>query len=122
MRFAWQVMVREKHGSVAFVVRFPDGRRLEVPPRRYLTARQEREMAGQPDLIVQLAHHIADEQRRAGHADIAVHAETRISLNGRAPIPMIDPEVDLARITDCGPRSWVLPPPDAPPIHLVPRR
>src|SRR5690606_10122801 len=51
MRFAWHVMVREKHGNVMFVAVFADGRRLEIPPRNYLTPRQEREMAGQPDLI-----------------------------------------------------------------------
>jgi vitamin K-dependent gamma-carboxylase len=120
MRFAWQVMVREKHGAVTFIVRFPDGRRLEVPPRRYLTARQEREMAGQPDLILQLAHHLAARYRAAGH-DVAVHAETHVSLNGRRPAPMIDPEVDLARVRDLGPRSWVLPAPADDPIHLRPR-
>jgi hypothetical protein len=113
MRFSWQVMVREKHGAVTFVVRFPDGRRLEVPPRRYLTARQEREMAGQPDLILQLARRIA-----ADYPGAAVHADTRVSLNGRRAAPMIDPEVDLARVIDLGPRDWVLPAPSTPPIHL----
>lgn len=122
MRFAWQVMVREKHGSVTFIVRFPDGRRLEVPPRRYLTWRQEREMAGQPDLILQLARHIAAELRAAGHGDVAVHADTAVSLNGRAPIPLIDPEVDLARVRDVGPRWWVRPAPTEPPKHLRPRQ
>lgn len=113
MRWSWQVMVREKHGAVTYVVRFPDGRRLEVPPRRYLNPRQERELGGQPDLILQLAQHIAREYPGA-----AVHAETRVSLNGRAPEPMIDPDVDLARVTDLGPRDWVLPAPTTPPIHL----
>ena len=122
MRFAWQVMVREKHGSVTFVVRFPDGRRLEVPPRRYLTARQEREMAGQPDLILQLARRIAADYRAAGAGAVQVFAETRVSLNGRAPAPMIDPAVDLARISDVGARRWVLPAPEAPPIRLAPGR
>jgi vitamin K-dependent gamma-carboxylase len=117
MRFAWQVMVREKHGSVTFVVRFADGRRLEVPPHRYLTWRQEREMAGQPDLIAQLARRIADDYRADGH-DVAVHVETRVSLNGRVSAPMIDPDVDLARVRDWGPRWWVLPSPAGPPIHL----
>ncbi|HUQ04051.1 MAG TPA: HTTM domain-containing protein [Kofleriaceae bacterium] len=122
MRFAWQVMVREKHGSITFVVRFPDGRRLEVPPHRYLTARQEREMAGQPDLILQLARHIERELRAAGHGDVAVHADTRVSLNGRAPAPLLDPDVDLTRVTDLGPRDWVRPAPSSDPIHLRARR
>ena len=118
MRFAWQVMVREKHGAVTFVARFADGRRLEIPPRRYLTARQEREMAGQPDLIAQLARRIADDLRAAGHGAVAVHAETRVSLNGRAPVPLVDPAVDLARVRDLGPRAWVTAAPTSAPIHL----
>lgn len=118
MRFAWQVMVREKHGAITYVVRFPDGRRLEVPPRRYLTARQEREMAGQPDLVAQLARRIAADFDRAGHGPVAVHVESAVSLNGRPPAPMIDPAVDLARVADLGPRTWVLPAPTSAPIHL----
>jgi vitamin K-dependent gamma-carboxylase len=118
MRFGWQVMVREKHGSVNYVVRFADGRRLEVPPRDYLTARQEREMAGQPDLIAQLARRIADDMRTKGHGDVQVTVEAMVSLNGRAPVAMIDPTVDVARVRDVGPRWWVTPAPSTPPIHL----
>ena len=78
-------------------------------------------MGGQPDLILQLARRIAADFRAAGHGDVAVHADTRVSLNGRRPVPMIDPEVDLARVRDLGPRDWVLPAPTDPPIHLRPR-
>jgi hypothetical protein len=113
MRFAWQVMVREKHGAVTYVAHFPDGRRLEVPPRRYLTPRQEREMAGQPDLIRQLARRIAADLRAAGHPDVEVTADTRVSLNGRPPIPMIDPDVDLT-----GDGDYTTAAPTTPPIHL----
>ena len=120
MRFAWHVLVREKHGSVTFIARFPDGRRLEIPPHDYLTWRQEREMAGQPDLILQLAHRIGADLRAAGHPGVAVHADTMVSLNGRRPIRMIDPEVDLLRVRDLGPRDWVLPGPVDDPPQLRP--
>lgn len=113
MRFAWHVMVREKHGAVTFVVELRDGRRLEVPPGHYLTPRQEREMAGQPDLIEQLARRIAADMRAAGHGDVAVHAETSVSLNGRPPIPLIDPGADLTRGG-----TYVTAAPTTPPIHL----
>jgi hypothetical protein len=113
MRFAWHVMVREKHGAVTFVVELADGRRLEVPPGHYLTARQEREMAGQPDLIRQLARKIAADMRAAGHGDVAVYAETRVSLNGRRPIALIDPGADLT-----GDGAYVTAAPTTPPIHL----
>lgn len=115
MRFAWHVMVREKHGNVMFVAVFADGRRLEIPPRNYLTPRQEREMAGQPDLILQLARHIGRDLRAQGYRDFEIRAETLVSLNSRRAVPMIDPTVDLLRVRDIGPRTWVLPEPPGPP-------
>jgi vitamin K-dependent gamma-carboxylase len=115
MRFAWHVLIREKHGNVMLVAVFADGRRLEVPPRNYLTPRQEREMAGQPDLILQLARHVGADLRGRGFHGFAIHADTSVSLNGRPPIPMIDPSVDLLQVTDLGPRDWVLADPQEPP-------
>ncbi len=118
MRFAWHVMIREKHGSVMFVARFADGRSLEIPPNNYLIPRQEREMAGQPDMILQLAHHIGRDLRARGYGDFTLHAITHVSLNGRAPQPLVDPTVDLLSIRDLGPRDWVLPAPDKAPTHV----
>jgi vitamin K-dependent gamma-carboxylase len=120
MRFAWHVMIREKHGEVMFVARFGDGKQLQVPPGRYLTSRQEREMAGQPDLILQLARHIGADLHGKGYRGFSLHAETAISLNGRAPVMLIDPDVDLLEINDIGPRWWVLPEPSATPPMLRP--
>lgn len=111
MRFAWHVMIREKHGSVMFVARFANGKQLEVPPNNYLTWRQEREMGGQPDLILQLARHIGEDLRAKGYRDFTLHAITHVSLNGRAAAPMIDPAIDLLSVRDLGPRDWVLPAP-----------
>jgi hypothetical protein len=122
MRFAWHVMIREKHGQVMFEAAFDDGKRLEIPPHNYLTARQEREMAGQPDLILQLAHHIGRDLRARGYPHFSLHAVTAVSLNGRAPVPIIDPAVDLLQIRDLGPRDWVLPQPPGPPPRLLPLR
>ena len=120
MRWAWKVMVREKNGAVTYVVGLPsEGRTLRVPPSRYLTDYQEREMSGQPDLILQLAHHIGAEYRALGHDDVQVRADVLVSWNGRAPARLVDPSVDLLTVSDSwGPTSWVLPEPDSDPIHL----
>ena len=88
----------------------------------YLTARQEREMSGQPDLILQLARAIGRDLQLRGYRDFQLHALTRVSLNGRAPIAMIDPAVDLLAIDDLGSRDWVLPGPGGPPPLLTPLR
>ena len=122
MRFAWHVLIREKHGKVTFVAAFADGRRLEVPPHDYLTSRQDREMSGQPDLILQLAHQIGRDLAARGLRGFAIHAITAVSLNGRAPAAMIDPGIDLLTVRDLGARSWVLPAPKAPPPRVIPPR
>jgi hypothetical protein len=118
MRWSWRVMVREKNGVTTFHVRDKEtGASWQVAPRRYLNRLQEREMSGQPDLILQLAHHIRDEfEAKTGH-DIEVRVESLVSLNGRRFRPMIDPSVDLGAITDSvAPAAWITEtPPEAPP-------
>jgi vitamin K-dependent gamma-carboxylase len=125
MRFAWHVMIREKHGAVTFFADLDDAgakKRLEIPPSTYLTWRQEREMAGQPDLILQLARRIGRDLRARGYRDVRVFADTRVSLNGRRPHALIDPAVDLLIVRDLGPRPWVLPAPAEPPAIVHPLR
>ena len=112
MRWSWKVMVREKIGRVTFHVRDrAGGRAWQVSPSRYLIGRQELEMSGQPDLILQLAHRIAADERKNGR-DVEVRAEAHVSLNGRPSRLMIDPNVDLARVPDgLAPARWILPAP-----------
>ncbi len=108
MRYSWRVMVREKHGAVSFRVRLPSGAEVIEEPRRYLAGYQEREMASQPDLILQLAHHIAERYQARGYGEVAVFADALVSLNGRPPQPLVDPKVDLARQTDgLWPKPWI---------------
>lgn len=119
MRFSWRVMVREKNGSVTFYVRQKStGRVFEIVPRRYLTLAQEREMAGQPDLILQFAHFLRDDFARRGWGEVSVSVDAQVSLNGRPMVPMIDPRVDLSGVEDgLTKASFVLPAPtDAPPL------
>jgi hypothetical protein len=122
MRWSWRVMVREKNGLTTFHVRDPrTGASWQVPPRRYLTRLQEREMSGQPDLILQLAHRIRDDyQARLGHP-VEVRAEALVSLNGRRSAPLIDPNVDLATIQDSvSAASWITAAPRQAPPHIRP--
>jgi vitamin K-dependent gamma-carboxylase len=122
MRFSWRVMLRAKGGETTFVVKDPaTGHESYVSPGVYLTGLQESEMASQPDLVVQLARHIQDDLRRHGHESVAVHAASRVSLNGRRSAPFIDPEVDLTRIeSSLDLRRIVLPAPSEPPPHTRP--
>ena len=122
MRFSWRVMVRAKGGNTTFVVRDrASGRTVYVSPREYLSDLQESEMSGQPDLILQLAHHIHDDYARRGFRDPEVRAEARASLNGRHSALLVDPNVDLAKVSDgFAPAAWITPAPRNPPPHTRP--
>jgi hypothetical protein len=118
MRLSWRVMLRAKGGDVTFRVRDPSGRTYHVSPRAYLNDLQESEMSSQPDLILQLAQHIARDFALRGHGRVAVYADARVALNGRRSRPMIDPNIDLTAVQDgLAPARWVLPAPDNSPPH-----
>lgn len=122
MRFSWRVMVRAKGGGTTFVVRSARlGHTWHVSPREYLTPMQENEMSSQPDLIVQLARQIEHDFVQRGLGPVEVRAESRAALNGRRSAPLIDPQIDLARVEDGLARArFVLPEPREAPVHTRP--
>lgn len=123
MRFSWRVMLREKSGSLEYRVVTNQGRVVIVSPHRYLTEEQYREMAGQPDLILQLAHHIRDDYDGQGVGPVQIFADSKVSLNGRAAQRMIDATVDLAQVSDGLARAtWITAPPSEPPPLQSPLR
>ena len=75
-----------------------------------MTVRQAEDMVVHPDMILQFANFVADQQeKRTGQRPI-VHAQCDVSLNGRAPMPLIDPNADLARQKESiFPVPWILP-------------
>ncbi len=121
MRFAWKVMMREKNGSITYQVKQKStGKVWEVTPFDYLTWRQFSDMSSQPDLIVQLGKHIAWDFQQKGHGPVEVRVEAWVSLNGRKPALLIDPEVDINRVDNSWrPADWLLPMPQQTPPTLV---
>jgi hypothetical protein len=124
MRFSWRVMVREKNASVTYLVEdATTGKVAHVSPHRYLTDRQERDFATQPDLILQLAHHVARDYEARWGGPVRVRADVVASLNGRSAARLIDPEIDLARVRDShAPAAFILPAPEGAPPALHPTR
>jgi vitamin K-dependent gamma-carboxylase len=118
MRWSWKVMVREKNGAVTYRVKDPrSGREWQVEPSAYLLPRQANEMSGQPDLILQLAQHIARDFEAKGVPGVEVRVDAWVSLNGRPPARLVDPSVDLARVEDASwGTPWVMPAPADPPL------
>ena len=116
MRFSWKVMLREKSGALQYRVLTADGKTLVVTPGEYLNEQQFREMAGQPDLILQLAHHIRDDFNTRGYGPVDVFADSMVSLNGRPTAHLIDPSANLAEIEDgVGIAHWITAAPESTP-------
>ncbi len=106
-RFAWNVLLTEKAGSVTFLVADPDtGRRWVADATSTYTPTQLRVMSGEPDLIHQAALAIA-----AGEGGgVEVRVDAWVSLNGRPAQRLIDPSVDLAsQPRDPWSDDWILP-------------
>lgn len=109
--FAWHMKLRTKVGEAVFTVTHPaTGQTWTIKPQDYLESHQVMKMATKPDLLVLFAHHLADEKRREGYADVEVRARVMVSLNGRQPQLLIDPDVDLAKEeVTLLPAPWIVP-------------
>ena len=100
-RFSWRVMLMEKAGYTQFkIVDGETGKRFYVDNSDFLTPFQEKQMAFQPDFILEYAHYLADHFKKDGHRNIEVYAESYVALNGRQSQPYIDPEVNLLEHDD----------------------
>jgi hypothetical protein len=106
-RFAWRMMLREKHSFIRFhLTHRGTGLRGTIDPLDYITPFQLAMMSIDPGMIQEFSRLIADEFRRRGHGDVEVRALVLTSLNGRKPQLLIDPDVDLA----AEPRTFGRPP------------
>ncbi len=115
--FSWRMMLRTKKGDVEFEIRDPEtGKRQKLEPLDYLTRRQTQLLALHPDLMHQLALHVADERVQQGKPRPQVFVRSRLSLNGRRKQRFVQGKVDLAaQPRGLGPTSWLRPLKDGPP-------
>ncbi len=110
-RFSWRVMLIEKAGHAIFFVNEKGStRKGEVFNDDFLTAQQQKQLAIQPDFILQYAHFLKDHYSKKGMKDPEVRAEVYVTLNGNPSKLYIDSSVNLAAINDSwAPRDWVMP-------------
>lgn len=115
-RYSWHMKLRAKQGRLFIYACDPHSRLCwEVDPLRYVTVWQLRKAAETPDMILQLAHLVAEDLRQRGDPDIEIYVDAWVSLNGRKPQLLIDPNADLARIQrSLRPADWILPLKDPP--------
>ena len=102
-------MLLEKAGIATFTLRDNvDDRYMEIDNRQYLTEFQEKQMAIQPDFMVQFAQHIA-----ARNSDIvkssAVSVASFITINGRISQRFIQQDLDLLQVQDdWSDKPWII--------------
>ena len=109
--FAWHMKLRTKDGEAVFTVTHPgSGQTWTINPEDYLRSHQLTKMTTKPDLIVQFSHFLAEEKSREGYENVEVRARVMVSLNGREPQLLIDPNVDLAKEEmTLLPARWIVP-------------
>lgn len=76
-----------------------------------LAPKQVWAMTTRPELILQFAHFLRDRYEGRVKGPVQVRAKILVSLDGRKPADLINPEADLAKIDDrlWPPADWVLP-------------
>ena len=111
-QFAWRMKLRDKRGELHFMAVDPVNRKavMLTGVESVLTRKQRGMMRHDPDMIRQFAQRLAEGLRERGGEGMEIRAVTSLSLNGRPPQPMIDPEVDLASLPGTiGPSDWIVP-------------
>ncbi len=110
-RFGWRVMLMEKAGTATFYVQDTrTGREGVVDNREFLRDHQEKQLAMQPDMLLQYAHWLGRHYAAQGVYRPRVRAEVYVTLNARPSRLLLDPKVDLMQIEDgWEPKTWVTP-------------
>jgi hypothetical protein len=111
-RFSWRMKLRDKRGEMQFLMVDPAARTATVLKDAdvVLTLNQRLMMTQDPEMMRQFAVFNAQQLRDQGYSDFEIHVVTQLSLNGREPQPLVDPEVDLASTTrSLFAAPWVLP-------------
>ncbi|HET6975985.1 MAG TPA: HTTM domain-containing protein [Pyrinomonadaceae bacterium] len=108
--FSWHMKLRTKEGDAIFTVYHPQsGQTWTINPDDYLRSHQAVKLT-KPDLILLFAHHLAEEKRREGYDNVEVRARVMVSLNGRQPQLLVNPEVDLTKEQmSLLPERWIVP-------------
>ncbi|MEM9588876.1 MAG: HTTM domain-containing protein, partial [Planctomycetota bacterium] len=99
-RFAWRMMLRNKRSLVHYLIRNPNDPEqfVFIPSSVILTPYQVQRSERYPECIRQAAIEAGRVGEELGMSDCEVHALALVSLNGRRPVPMVDPGVDLLKV------------------------
>ena len=110
-RWSWRVMLMEKAGLAQFkIVDNASGSWFYVNNEDFLTSFQEKQMATQPDFILQYAHFLNEHFSQQGMKNLGIFVDCFVALNGRKSTRYIDPKFDLTKgYESFAHKSWILP-------------
>lgn len=109
--FAWRMMLRSKRSAVRYYVTDPVlGETWHPNYLTVLSPQQLTKFGRDPEMILDLAHFLAEEYRRDTGRHVEVRALVLTIYNGRKVQLLVDPTVDLAREPrGFHYRQWILP-------------
>jgi len=109
--YAWHMMLREKDVGIRFYVRDPNSSQGGVVDvRSFLSSRQLSRMAKDSDMILTFVHFLRDHFEAHGKGRLQIRVLALVSLNGRKPQLMLDPNIDYASVPRYwGPQPWIIP-------------
>lgn len=109
-RFSWRVMLMEKAAYTQFYVITQNNEKIHINNADFLTTFQEKQMAFQPDFILEYAHIIAEHYKELGYKNPKVYAESYVALNGRLSKQFVLKDVNLANQKESfKPKNWIAP-------------
>jgi hypothetical protein len=110
-RFSWRVMLVEKIGYTTFKIKDQKtGSYFYVNNEDFLTPFQEKQMSFQPDFILEYAHYLGDYYTSKGYLNVAVYADSYVSLNGRSNQRFVNEKVDLYKEKESFKyKTWIIP-------------
>lgn len=109
--FAWRMMLRSKRSAVRFYITDPVLQETWHPNLRSVVSLDQMTKFGRdPEMVLDLAHFLADSYRQMTGRNVEVRALVLTCYNGRPPQLLVDPTVDLAREPrGFYQRSWIMP-------------
>ena len=112
-RFSWRMMIQTKDVETFkfYAVDNRNGNRQEIDPSSFLFPQQMIALVVFPDMLPPVAKHMKSYFAKTGLRAFEVHAEVKVSMNGREFQQMVDQEISLSnyKIKTFSPPSYVIP-------------
>ncbi len=111
-RFSWRVMLMEKAGTCFFFVKDSKTKQtIEIDNKKYLSYMQEKQMATQPDMLIDYAKFLKKTYEAKGFLNPSVNALCFVTLNGRPSRLFINDTIDLSQQSNSifKNKSWIKP-------------